>query len=67
MVEKNEQNRLLKPPLQRERGGGSEREHICAGEADFPLNVYRRSGYQIHLELSFLSDARRQLGCFGKK
>ena len=61
MVEKNEQNSLLKPPLQKERGGvGSKREHICAGEADF-LNICRRGGYQIHLELLFLSDARRQL------
>lgn len=62
MVEKNEPNRLLKPPLQKERGGvGSKREHICAGVADFLLNIYRRGGYQIHLELLFLSDARRQL------
>ena len=57
----------FKAPVTERKGWGSEREHVCAGEAGFPLNVYRRSGYQIHLELSFLSDARRQLGCFGKK
>ena len=58
----------FKTPITERRGRvGSKKEHIRAGEADFPLNVYRRSGYQIHLELSFLSDASRQLGCFGKK